>query len=182
MSGAFDFAFTLFGFLLSLSLAELFGGFARAVRARDRLRIGWLSPLLALLLVIDLVSFWSNSWSERGDITLTFPVLLFGAAIAGIYYIAAALVFPEAMNEWDDLDAYFFRQKLWVVLAVQTSNLLFIAGEIMLHGNFFTTPAAFIKLALWVGTGAMLIFARPRWLNLALMLFYLQLYWITRLI
>ena len=166
--------------MLSLSLAELFGGFARALRARDRTRIGWLSPLLALLMVVDLVSFWVNSWGERADVALTFPVLLFGAGIAGIYYMAAALVFPENMNEWDDLDRHFYRQKLWVVLAVQVSNLLFIGGEIMLHGNFFNAPAPFIKLGLWVGTGLALILARPRWLNLLLLLFYLQLYWITR--
>ena len=166
--------------MLSLSLAELFGGFARALRVRDRIRIGWLCPLLALLMVVDLVSFWVNSWGERADIPLTFPTLLFGAGIAGIYYIAAALVFPEHMNEWDDLDPHFCRQKVWVVLAVQVSNLLFIGGEIMLHGNFFNAPVPFIKLALWVGTGLALILARPRWLNLLLLLFYLQLYWITR--
>jgi len=166
--------------LLSLSLAELFGGFARTLRARDRIRIGWLSPLLALLMVVDLVSFWVNSWGERADIPLTFPTLLFGAGIAGIYYIAAALVFPEHMNEWDDLDRHFCRQKVWVVLAVQVSNLLFIGGEIMLHGNFFNAPVPFIKLGLWVGTGLALILARPRWLNLLMLLFYLQLYWVTR--
>jgi len=133
-------------------------------------------------MVVDLVSFWVNSWGERAAIPLTFPILLFGAGIAGIYYMAAALVFPENMNEWDDLDRHYHRQKVWVVLAVQVSNLLFIGGEVMLHGNFFNAPVPFIKLGLWVGTGVALILARPQRLNLLLLLFYLQLYWITRLL
>lgn len=179
---AFDFAFTLFGLLLGLSLAELFGGFARTLRARRRVRIGWLTPLLALLMVIDLISFWIGAWNDRASITVTFPTLLFGAAIAGLYYMAAALVFPDDLHEWGDLDDYYFTQKLWVVLAIQLSNWLVIAGNIILYGNFFTTPRAFLQFGLWLSAGLALILARPRWLNLVLLLWYLQLYWIVRLL
>jgi hypothetical protein len=77
MSG-FDFAFTLFGLLLGLSLTELFGGFARALRRRRSIRIGWLSPLLALVMTVDLVSHWVAAWSDREAIAVTFPMLLFG--------------------------------------------------------------------------------------------------------
>ena len=179
---AFDFAFTLFGLLLGLSLAELFGGFARTLRARRRIRIGFLTPLLALLMVIDLVSFWVGAWNDRASISVSFPTLLFGAAIAGLYYMAAALVFPDEIREWRDLDDYYLTQKLWVVLAIQASNWLVIAGNIILHGNFFTSAHAFVQLALWLSAGLALILARPKWLNLVFLLWYLQLYWIVRLI
>ena len=179
---AFDFAFTLFGLLLGLSLAELFGGFARALRARRRIRIGWLSPLLALLMIIDLISFWVGAWNDRASITVTFPTLLFGAAIAGLYYMAAALVFPDDIDRGRDLDDYFMTQKLWVVLAIQVSNWLVIAGNIILHGNFFTSAHTLIQPALWLSAGIALILARPRWLNLVLLLWYLQLYWIVRVL
>ena len=178
----FDFAFTLFGLLLGLSLAELFGGFARALRARRRIRIGWLSPLLALLMIIDLISFWVGAWNDRASITVTFPTLLFGAAIAGLYYMAAALVFPDDIDSGSDLDDYYMTQKLWVVLAIQVSNWLVIAGNIILHGNVFTNAYAFIQSSLWLSAGIALILARPRWLNLILLLWYLQLYWIVRLL
>ena len=179
---AFDFTFTLFGLLLGLSLAELFGGFARALRARRRTRIGWLSPLLALLMIVDLISFWVGAWNDRASITVTFPTLLFGAGIAGLYYIAAALVFPDNVEEWRDLDDYYFTQKLWVVLAIQVSNWLVIAGNIILHGNLFTSATSFIQLGLWLSAGLAIILARPRWLNLVLLVWYLQLYWIVRLL
>ena len=179
---AFNFAFTLFGLLLGLSLAELFGGFARALRARHRIHIGWLTPLLALLLAIDLVTFWTQTWGLRGSIPVTLPTLLFGALVAGLYYIAAALVFPDDLGESKDLDAYYFKQKLWVVVAVQVSNLLLVAAMLFTFGNFFTSPASFLRLGLWVGAGLLLILARPKWLNLVVLLAYLQLYWITRVL
>ncbi len=179
---AFNFAFTLFGLLLGLSLAELFGGFARALRARHQIRIGWLCPLLALLLVVDLVTFWAQAWDLRDSIPVTLPTLLFGALVAGLYYIAAALVFPDNLEEWPDLDVYYSKQKLWVVLAVQVSNLLLVGALLAIRGNFFTTPASFLRLGLWVGTGLALILVRPKWLNVVVLLLYLQLYWVVRLL
>jgi hypothetical protein len=179
---AFNFAFTLFGLLLGLSLAELFGGFARALRARHRIHMGWLSPLLGLLLAIDLVTFWTQTWDLRDSIPVTLPTLLFGALIAGLYYIAAALVFPDDLQESSDLDAYYFRQKVWVILAVQVSNLLLVAAMLFIYGNFFTSPAAFGRLGLWVGAGLLLILVRPKWLNVVALIGYLQLYWATRLL
>lgn len=179
---AFNFAFTLFGLLLGLSLAQLFGGFARALRSRHRLRIGWLSPLLGLLLVVDLVTFWTQAWDLRDSVPVTLPTLLFGAFVAGLYYIAAALVFPDDLEEWSDLDLYYSKQKLWVVLAVQVSNLMLVGAMVLIHGNLFTTPLSFARLGLWVGAGIALILARPKWLNVVLLLLYLQLYWITRVL
>jgi hypothetical protein len=181
MSG-FDFAFTLFGLLLGLSLTELFGGFARALRRRRSIRIGWLSPLLALVMTVDLVSHWVAAWSDREAIAVTFPMLLFGTAIAGLYYMAAALVVPDEIEEWHDLDSYFFTQKRWVVLAILLSNSLFVAGEIIVHGNFFTNILPVLKVGLWLGSGVALVLARPRWLNVLLLLWYLQLYWIVPLL
>lgn len=180
MSG-FDFAFTLFGLLLGLSLTELFGGFARALRARRRIRIGFLSPLLALVMTVDLVSHWIAAWSDREAIAVTFPALLFGTAIAGLYYVASALVFPDDVDEWDDLDSYFFTQKLWVVLAILVSNTLFVVAEMILHGHAFGFFDALL-MALWIGSGGALIVARRPWLNVVLLLWYLQLYWLVHLI
>ena len=61
----FEFVFSLFGLLLGLSIAEVMSGFGKAVKARSRLRIGWLTPLLGVLVMLDLTSFWTIAWSMR---------------------------------------------------------------------------------------------------------------------
>lgn len=56
----FDLVFAVYGLLLGLAVAEVLGGFARALklkRATKAVRIGWLTPLLGTLVIFDLTSF-----------------------------------------------------------------------------------------------------------------------------
>ena len=55
---AFNFAFSLFAIILGLSLVEVLTGFSRALRHRRVVHLGWLTPLLALFVMLDLTSFW----------------------------------------------------------------------------------------------------------------------------
>lgn len=61
-SHMFSFAFSLFGLLLGLSLAAVLTGFARALRMRPRIKMGLLSPLLGLFVILDVTSFWNGAW------------------------------------------------------------------------------------------------------------------------
>ena len=73
MMSQFEFIFTLYSLLLGLSLVELLSGLGRTVKARlhvdetvaDAFKIGWLTPLLGLFVMLDLLSFWSAAWSVR---------------------------------------------------------------------------------------------------------------------
>jgi hypothetical protein len=105
--GIFEFAFSLFSLLLGLSLAELLGGFARCLEARRTTRIGWLTPLLAILIFVDVVSFWSSAWWFRDHLVFSFRGMLAVAAFAGAYYIGAYLVFPRNPAAIPDLDEHY---------------------------------------------------------------------------
>ncbi len=62
MSG-FDLVFAAFGLLLGLAISEVLGGFSRALklkRGAKPVRIGWLTPLLGLFVLLDL-----TSWTPR---------------------------------------------------------------------------------------------------------------------
>ena len=161
---SFEFAFSLFGLLLGLSVAEVMGGFARVLRARHKIRLGWLTPLLGVLLMVDLVTFWSNAWDMREAIPPSFEALLYGTAIAAIYYLSASLVFPVELEEWPDLDAYFLRHKGQVMAGVIAANLLVLLARVLLYGNIFTS---WISVAVpVVYTGTALVFLRSankRW-------------------
>lgn len=133
MSG-FEFVFSLFGLLLGLALAEGLGGLAKAMKARHRVRIGWPTALLALFVSCDLVTFWAYAWSVRDAVSATFPTLFFGFVVCGIYYLAAALVFPDDPEAWGDLDGHFMRHRREVLGGMFAANALLLGATIALLG------------------------------------------------
>jgi hypothetical protein len=172
MSG-FEFAFTLFGLLLGFSMVEVLGGFAKAVEARVRpaadrrapLRLGWLTPLLGIYVMLDLTSFWLAAWVARDQLTVGGPVMLGGLVFAGSYYLAAHAVFPSDPAAHDALDGHYFRVRrsvfgiLTALLAAQFAYWLSVPE---LRSVFADNSWLFAELAasfLLMG-GAMLVKSR----------------------
>ena len=54
----FEFVFSLYSLLFGLALAQVFAGFGNTLQERYKIRIGWLTPLLGLFVILDLTSFW----------------------------------------------------------------------------------------------------------------------------
>ena len=136
---AFEFFFSFFGLILGLSVAEVMTGFARVLKRRKRIEVGYVTPLLAGLLLLDLASFWSNTWGMLQDIQISLQLLVVGVLVAGIYFLAASLVFPDDMDEWPSLNAFYDTHKRWVVGGVWAANMLSGVG----FAAFVTTPAQF---------------------------------------
>lgn len=115
----FEFIFALFGLLLGLSIAEVLGGFGRTIEARLRrggtMRVGWLTPLLAAFVLLDLLSFWQAAWTVRDIVAVSGTSLMAVTAFAGAYYLAAYLVFPREVDGIDTLDTHFFRVRRVVI-------------------------------------------------------------------
>ena len=121
---AFEFFFSLYGLILGLSVTEVVTGFARMLKARERIRLGFVTPMLGALLLIDLASFWVNAWANMGAYEVGLPLLLVGLIVAGIYFLAASLVFPDDLASWPSLDAFYDRHKRRVVGGVVAANLI----------------------------------------------------------
>lgn len=153
---AFEFTFSLFGLLLGFSLVEVLGGLARMMEARLRLgrayRVGWLTPLLAIFVMLDLVTFWLAAWRLRDGLAVTGGTLTAGLAFAGSYYLAAHLVFPPREAEGSDLDAHCLRVKPWVL------GILFALFAVQI-GYFLTVPELAQLLSGWVTIASVLLFA-----------------------
>ncbi len=115
----FEFIFALFGLLLGLSLTEVLGGLARAIKAKLRngagVKLGWLTPLLAAFVLLDLLSFWQAAWVNRDIVGVSGASLMAVTAFASAYYLAAHLVFPSDADSYSDLDAHFFRVRRIVI-------------------------------------------------------------------
>lgn len=172
---AFEFVFSLFGLLLGFSMVEVLGGLARTLEARLRLgrayRVGWLTPLLALFVMIDLVSFWLAAWRLRDTLAVDGATLTAGLAFAGSYYLAAHLVFPPRDADAPDLDLHYLRVKRWVL------GILFALFAVQL-GYFLSVPSlaalvsggpAIASIAVFALLLAAAVLAPGRRLNLLLL-------------
>lgn len=133
--GPFDYIFTLFGLILGLAVAEVLGGFARLMRAHRTARMGWLSMLLSVIVLLDLTTFWTIAWSLRGLASPTYGTLAFALVLAGCYYLAASLIIPYELENWPNLDDYFFEKKPLVLAGVITANWLLFFGATALRGR-----------------------------------------------
>ena len=119
----FEFIFPLFGLLIGLSYAEILAGLARALKAPGDVRIGWLTPLLSVMLLINLTMFWFASWQFRDTALPTRDGLLQMLAMSGSYYLAAAMLFPSAVSAGQDLDDHLMDNKKVAMLAIAACNL-----------------------------------------------------------
>jgi hypothetical protein len=168
---SFSFVFSLFGLLMGLALAEVIGGFGSALEMRHKIRVGWLCPLLGLLIAFDLTSFWMDAWQIRSAIPVNFLSLAAGLIIFGIYYLVAQLAFPDDLEKWPDLDAYYFAHRRWLIGGMWSCNMLATLGEMAIGIHPFAdlnTRYAFAALNLGA---AGLMFLPGRRTNVALLLY-----------
>ena len=146
--GPFEFIFGLFGLLLGLCIAEIFGGLGRAYEQRRETKLGLLTPLLAVLVLCDLISFWSILWEEQGDIPMNPVTLMVGAAFGGIYYLAAYIVFPRELKARTSHDDHFFAvRRLILGISIVAFFGIGLVQYWFTHkldtNDFFITSAAF---------------------------------------
>ena len=172
----FSFVFSLFGLLMGLALAEVIGGFGSAIELRHKVRIGWLSPLLAVLIAFDLTSFWMVAWQVREGIPVNFLSLAAGLIIFGIYYLIAQLAFPDDLELWPDLDTYYFAHKKWLLGGIYVCNWLALAGLEILGLHPFGDPKTLLALTAFTLGMAGAIFLPGKRTNLAFLLYQIALY------
>lgn len=126
MSG-FDLVFALFGLVLGLAITEVLAGFSRVLKMRGKAHVGWLTPLLGLVVLLDLTTFWSNAAEVREVIPGNLLTLMIVMAIVGSYYLVATLIFPTDPDEWPDFDLYYDRFNRWIIggmLAINIATLI----------------------------------------------------------
>ena len=161
----FEYVFSLIGLLLGLSLVEVISGLVKARKALPATKIGWLTPLLGLSVILHVTSFWGVTWSLRELLPPTvWQTLGAGVFLSGAYYLAASSVFPQNPEAHEDLDSYYWQHKrevLGIILCIA------IAVQIIAFalGRPITTLAFAINTLLFVAM-AVACFARGRLLNL----------------
>jgi hypothetical protein len=161
--GTFEFVFSLFGLLLGLSLAEVLGGFGWAVRHRHRVKLGWLTPLLGSVVMLDLTAFWLLAWSVRDHLHAGYDTLVVGLFVTGLYYLAASMIFPREEFVGQSLDQHFFAVRAKVLGALLVCNLSAYLAAWSHTGMTFFSPPQLARMALFGSMVLVAIFVRgPR--------------------
>lgn len=169
---AFSFVFSLYSIILGLALTEVLGGAARTIESRRKVRLGWATGLLAATLIADITLFWRIIWRTRKIMPDTSAALFAGVLISGLYYFAAALIFPHERPEGTSLDSHFMAEKSRVLSCILLANLVAYACRISLmgwEGSFSGWQwTAWAEVVAFMGSGAVAIFVRSHRLSIGL--------------
>jgi hypothetical protein len=155
----FDYAFTLIGLILGLSVAEILTGLVRTIRARRLGDSGWLTPFLGAIVICDLTTFWGLIADFRDSMPSLFQALGAGMIMTSLYYAAASLVFPS--DPGSDLDAHFFRHKKLIVGLIILCNLMIFAGLF----SSWTGLTVYVVNGIWLALAGALMVARGKTLS-----------------
>jgi len=130
---AFEFFFSFYGLILGLSLATMCTGLVRALKRRRQSRMGWLTPLLALFVALDITTFWVGAWADLRNAPFSYGLIVLSLAIALAYFLATTLVFPDTDERPVHLDDHFWANRRTVLLLIVLSNLLGYASSVFVH-------------------------------------------------
>jgi hypothetical protein len=167
---AFEFVFPLFGLLVGLSFADMLGGLARALKNKRHVRVGWLTPLLGLVILVNLTMIWLGAWDMRDVTKPSSSGMLFILVVGGSYFLASSLVFPSSGDDVPDLDEHFMANRKLTLLVIAGCNFLYL-----LRMGFKLGAAA--TPFWWIGNGgfiALLVvaaLARDRRIIIAILIF-----------
>jgi len=172
----FEFVFSLYSLLFGLALAQVFGGFGNVLQERHKLKVGWLTPLLGLFVILDLTSFWEIGWQMRDISRPYFLFLMCTVLLAGIYFLAARLVFPRNFAEWPDFDVYYFRHKNWVYGGILICNVVAAVALLSIRAPFMRSPVGFANFATYFVLLIALLAVRSKRASIVLLILMLSRY------
>jgi hypothetical protein len=161
----FEYIFSLYSLLLGLALAHLLSGLGRVVEARDKVRLGWPTALLALQMMLTIAIFWEIAWRARDAVPDNSAALFASLVICGLLYFGSVLIIPSDPARYQDLDAHFFKEKAAVLSCIFVANLVAYGWRYALMGwaSFaYFSWADWLELGVFLGACAVGIFVKGR--------------------
>lgn len=168
---AFEFFFSFYGLLLGLSVAELVGGFSRILHRRRAVVFGWLTPLLAIFVAVDIVTFWNQAWVIFRFAPYNMALLVVGLIVAAVFYVAASVTFPgreDVEGGSNHLDDHFWTHRRTVFLCVLIANLMIVLvffSNAALTGELtrsMQSPVFWVGLTIFIGGTSIGAFVKSR--------------------
>ena len=161
----FEYVFSLYSLLLGLALAHLLSALAKVVEARDKVRLGWPTALLALQVMLTLAIFWEIAWRARNAVPDNSAALFASLIICSLLFFGAVLVIPSDVVRYKDLDTHFFKEKSSVLSCIFLANLIAYGWRYALMGSAsfaYFSWADWLELSVFMCACAAGIFVKDR--------------------
>lgn len=133
----FDFLAIIIAIPMGLALVEIAQGMSTTLRRRHEIKVGVLTPLLSLYLLLIISNAWLSLWGAQEVLTVERATLFFGLLVSVVFYIAASFAVPDAPKTGSDLDDWFLANRKF---SLGGTFLLVTLVEIYLGQRFTTWP------------------------------------------
>lgn len=125
----FEFFMTFYSLLVGLGVAELLLSFMNLLRHRQRPILGLLTPLLGAVMFLQLMALFIDAWMSRQGVKIDMAGLAIPTLIAVGTFAASVLTVPRDPEDWQDLDAYFYRNRRITLGLLMAVNMLILVHE-----------------------------------------------------
>ena len=168
----FEFLYGLFSLLLGFILVEVLSGLMRTFRARlprahgakAEIHIGWLTPMLGALTMLNVVTWWLNLWVFQQTLPVGFDTAIIGVILCSFYYFAASMIFPDEPRAWPDVDEWFWLHRRQVIGCILAANIPFFLVTFVEGGTFNEQLVNAVVEAMFFGLLLLAMFARKQWI------------------
>ncbi|MXP09576.1 hypothetical protein [Pseudoblastomonas halimionae] len=153
----FDYVCLFLAIPVGLALTELAQGISLALRRRDQISLGRLTPLLLLFVLFLSALMIETFWQLREQVVVNAGLIFAGLVFTIVFYVAASFVFPERADDRVSLDEWFMQSRRFSLGG--TSALVLIAFFTFLHFDVLETGRdgwievivllAFLAVAAW---------------------------------
>jgi hypothetical protein len=145
----FQFYFSFFTLIIGLAVAGVARNFGALWQHRVGARVGYLTPLLAVFLLLDISHFWLGLWEKQQIATLGPLALASVLCVALPYVFVTTIMFPASPAEWESLDEYYFLHSRAIFISLTFSKAAAYLFDFLLFG-WRPTPAHIPGIALVV--------------------------------
>lgn len=168
----FEYITVLVAVVIGLAIADLATSLHRLLRHRKVVRWDWVSPLAALLILVELFNLW---WRWRGFTGTTIgAVLPYFAALILIFLTASITLPDEVPAEGLDLGRYFDenRSYFWFVYSSYVAVIITLLTIRDLERGLSVSDlwSKYYFDYPWIVVAYAMIFVRQRWISGALLL------------
>lgn len=170
--------------ILGLSLTQIIKGMVKFVQHPEKEKPYTLHLAWAFYLLVILVHFWWWEFRLHYIKEWVFTHYIFVVFYIAIFYLLAALLFPDDIKEYDGYKSYFFSRRKWFFLILAATFIIDV-GDTYIKGKEYLRllgPDYYLRIVSHVLLCIIAIFTTNRWYHVFLIVFFIlfEIFWIAK--